>query len=92
MLEAAAAGLPIVAASRGGVTEFLEGAPCFAFVSRPEDADELAAALARYVDSASDRATAGRWLRERVVQHFDWQRVTDDLESLYDDMLGGNPA
>lgn len=92
MVEAAAAGLPIVAASRGGVTEFLEGSPGFAFVSRPEDANELAAALARYVDSASDRATAGRWLRERVVQHFDWQRVTDDLESLYDDVLGGIPA
>ncbi|MBI3370406.1 MAG: glycosyltransferase [Betaproteobacteria bacterium] len=92
MVEAAAAGLPIVAAARGGVTEFLEGAPCTAFVSHPEDAEELAAALARYVDSASDRATAGRWLRERIVRHFDWQRVTDDLESLYDDLLDGSPA
>ena len=92
MVEAAAAGLPIVAASRGGVTEFLEGTPCFAFVQRPEDAEELAAGLSRYVESASDRASAGRWLRKRVERHFDWQRVTDELESLYDELLSARPA
>jgi hypothetical protein len=36
MLEAGAAGLPIVAPARGGITEFLDGCPGFAFVSDPE--------------------------------------------------------
>ncbi|HEY6822534.1 MAG TPA: glycosyltransferase family 4 protein [Burkholderiales bacterium] len=88
MLEAAAAGLPIVAAARGGVTEFLEGCEAFDFVSRPEDPRQLAAALERYVLSRADAESAGRWLRRKIEGHFDWQRVADDFESVYDGLLG----
>lgn len=92
MLEAAAAGLPIVAAARGGIAEFLEGCDAFRFVEHPEDPDELAAGIARYLDSPEDREAAGRWLRNRVEDSFDWQRVADAFEDLYDELLGRERA
>lgn len=84
MLEAAAAGLPVVAAARGGITEFLEGCPEFAFVDDPADPDSLASEIARYVDSPRAREAAGRWLRARVEREFDWSRVAGEFEHLYD--------
>lgn len=84
MLEAAAAGLPIVAAARGGITEFLEGCPEFRFVSDPGDAEELADAIRAFVDAPARREAAGRWLRKKVEREFDWPRVCREFEDLYD--------
>ncbi|MBI4294348.1 MAG: glycosyltransferase family 4 protein [Betaproteobacteria bacterium] len=84
MLEAAAAGLPVVAAARGGITEFLEDCPEFSFVEDPADPDSLAPAIARYADSPRARDAAGRWLRARVEREFDWSRVAGEFEHLYD--------
>jgi len=88
MLEAAAAGLPIVAAARGGITEFLEDCPGFRFVGDPADAGELAEAISAFVDAPAQRAAAGRWLRARVESGFDWPRVCEEFEDLYDTLLG----
>ncbi len=87
MLEAAAAGLPIVAAARGGITEFLEGCPEFRFVSDPGDRDELADAIGAFVDAPSRREVAGRWLRAKVEREFDWPRVCEEFEDLYDELM-----
>ena len=89
MLEAAAAGLPIVAAARGGITEFLEGCPAFAFVTDPADAGQLAAAIEGYIGDARQRETAGRWLSGKIDRDFDWSRVCGEFEDLYDRLLGG---
>ena len=87
MLEAAAAGLPIVAAARGGITEFLEGCPEFRFVCDPGNADELAEAIRALVDTPARREAAGRWLRAKVEREFDWRRVCGEFEDLYDALL-----
>jgi glycosyltransferase involved in cell wall biosynthesis len=87
MLEAAAAGLPIVAAARGGITEFLSGCPDFSFVSDPADPGAIAAEILRYVESPAARESAGRWLRERVERAFSWDRVCKEFEDLYDTLL-----
>ena len=87
MLEAAAAGLPIVAAARGGITEFLEGCPAFDFVADPADAGQLVAAIDTYVRDAYQRETAGRWLHAKIDRDFDWSRVCDEFENLYDHLL-----
>jgi glycosyltransferase involved in cell wall biosynthesis len=87
MLEAAAAGLPIVAAARGGITEFLEGCPEFRFVCDPGNAGELAEAIRTLVDAPARREAAGRWLRARVEREFDWTRVCEEFEDLYDALL-----
>lgn len=88
MLEAAAAGLPVVAASRGGITEFLEGCPDFSFVEDPGNPESLAAAIAHFADIPGARDAAGRWLRARVEREFDWSRVSADFEDLYDRLPG----
>lgn len=87
MLEAAAAGLPIIAAARGGITEFLRDCPGQRFVEDPSDPDGLATEMRRYVESAALREEAGRWLRGIIEQRFDWSRVTAEFESLYDRLL-----
>ena len=87
MLEAAAAGLPIVAAARGGITEFLEGCPGFEFVTDPADAGQLAASIGGYIRDAGRRESAGRWLRARIDRDFDWSRVCEEFENLYDHLL-----
>ena len=87
MLEAAAAGLPIVAAARGGVTEFLKGCPAFDFIDDPADPGQIAAAINVYIESPMQRHFAGNWLRVRIEQNFDWSRVCEDFENLYDRLL-----
>jgi spore coat protein SA len=87
MLEAAAAGLPIVTAARGGITEFLEDCPEFRFVRDPGNADELAEAIRTLVDTPARREAAGRWLRAKVEREFDWKRVCEEFEDLYDALL-----
>jgi spore coat protein SA len=88
MLEAAAAGLPIVAGARGGITEFLEGCPEFRFVRDLGDPEELADAIRLFVDVPARREAAGRWLRAKVEREFDWLRVCEEFEDLYDALLG----
>ncbi len=87
MLEAAAAGLPIVAAARGGITEFLQGCPGLGFVDDPADPQQLQAAMQAWLQAPDLRQQAGRWLRQRIEQEFDWSRVCEDFEQLYDRLL-----
>jgi UDP-glucose:(glucosyl)LPS alpha-1,2-glucosyltransferase len=87
MLEAAAAGLPIVAAARGGITEFLEQCPGFRFVGDPGNADELAEAIRAFVEAPAQADAAGRWLRAKIESGFDWPRVCEEFEDLYDTLL-----
>ena len=92
MLEAAAAGLPIVAGARGGITEFLEDCPAFGFVADPADVLQLAEAIGTYVDAPRQRDEAGRWLRAKVELGFDWSRVCREFEDLYDVLLNTDKA
>ena len=87
MLEAAAAGIPIVAAARGGMTEFLADCPGFDADMRPEDPESLSSAIERYLLNEESRRVAGNWLRARVEAQFDWSRVCNDMEDLYDRLL-----
>jgi glycosyltransferase involved in cell wall biosynthesis len=38
------------------------------------------------------RQQAGRWLRQRIEQEFDWSRVCEDFERLYDRLLSTHQA
>ncbi len=92
MLEAAAAGLPIVAAARGGITEFLTGCPGFDSTMQPENAESLAAAIEGYMGDAVLRLASAHWLRGRVERNFDWSRVCGEFEDLYDRLLIAGPS
>ena len=90
MLEAAAAGLPIVAAARGGVTEFLQNCPDFEFVKHAEQPESLASVMASLAEAPARRALQGRWLRGVIETQYDWTRVTAEFEALYDRLLTGD--
>ena len=87
MLEAAAAGLPIVAPARGGMTEFLGDCPGFNPAMRPEDPESLAASIEGYLSNEGSRRACARWLRDKVENRFDWSRVCAEFENLYDQLL-----
>lgn len=87
MLEAAAAGLPILGSERGGIVEFLRGCPGVQLLGDPENPETWVEPLLKLVQDASLRRRAGRWLREKVEKRFGWDRVTDDFEQLYDELL-----
>jgi phosphatidylinositol alpha-mannosyltransferase len=82
LLEAMAAGLPVVASNiegfAGVLTDGVEGA-----LVRPKDADALGAALLQLIDSEDLRremATRGR----ARAQHFSWERVSRRVLSYYE--------
>ena len=87
MLEAAAAGLPIVGSAQGGIIEFLEGYPGAPVIQDAENPTLWADALEKLVQDDALRLTAGQWLRAKVENSFGWDRVTRDFEALYDRLL-----
>ena len=77
-LEGAAAGLPIIAPSVGGLPEVaIDGETGLLFPVG--DVDGLAAALARLADDAPLRERLGRGARSHLQQHHDPDRTYPDL-------------
>lgn len=83
LLEAMAAGVPVVASDVGGNPEIVEdGRSGLLFPSRDEAA--LAARLARLLDDPSARDELGRAGRERVAREFSMGAMIDRYEALYE--------
>jgi phosphatidylinositol alpha-mannosyltransferase len=82
LLEAMAAGLPVVASNiegfAGVLTDGIEGS-----LVRPKDSSALAEALLPLVDSRDLRHEMGGRGRERA-QHFSWERVSRRVLSYYE--------
>lgn len=78
LLEAHATGLPSVATDVGGVRLTLP-----ARLVPPADASALARAMREVMAAPPDRAA----IRARAVAEFDWERVADRWETLYDRLL-----
>ena len=86
LLEAMAAGVPIVATAVGGVPEVLDGGRAGRLVPYG-DPDSLAAAVRELLGSPERGAAlvaAGR----RRVEHYTWDRVIDDHLALYRELAG----
>ena len=84
MLEAAAAGLPILGSRRGGIPEFLENCPGATLLETPDQPETMADALLEWMENPQLREQTGRCLRDKVERNFSWERVTRDFEDLYD--------
>jgi phosphatidylinositol alpha-mannosyltransferase len=82
LLEAMAAGCPVVASNIGGfgsvLTHGVEG-----LLVRPKDSEALAGALLQLVDDADLRERMSAAGRERA-QHFSWERVSQRVLSYYE--------
>jgi D-inositol-3-phosphate glycosyltransferase len=86
LLEAMAAGLPIVASKVGGIPEVVEEGQT-ALLTPPGDVGALCAALRQLVEDGDLRARLGRAGRQRAQAH-DWSRVVPQWAGLFEDVVG----
>lgn len=88
LLEAMAAGKPVVATSVGGNPELITHEKTGLLVP-PADAEALAAAILRLVRDPALARSMAEAARQRVASEFTLERMVRRLEQLYDDSLGG---
>jgi glycosyltransferase involved in cell wall biosynthesis len=83
LLEAAASGLPCVAASAGGVEEVVVDGET-GYLVPSGDPEALAASMARLMEMPPEsRAALGRSARKRALERYDIRRVVEQWEALY---------
>lgn len=86
ILEAMAAGLPIVATPVGGIPDAIrEGVD--GFLVQSGDVNTLTARLALLLEDADLRERMGHAARQRVLDVFAIEAVLPKLEQIYDDLL-----
>jgi glycosyltransferase involved in cell wall biosynthesis len=82
LLEAMAAGLPVCAYGIDGVTDVVqEGVQ--AVLAKPEDAQDLARAIGQLLENQTTRREMGAAGRALVEKTYNFERVIDQLEELY---------
>jgi glycosyltransferase involved in cell wall biosynthesis len=89
VLEAMAAGLPVIATRWGGPTDYIDS-ECGILVdpSSPEAfVAGLSSAMIALADNPALRARLGRAGRERVVREFDWEQKVDRILEIYSGMV-----
>ena len=87
-LEAAAAGVPVVAAAHGGLTEIVRDGETGLLVP-PGDHAALAEALGRLAADPAWRADLGARAAEDARERFDSARMVRDVEAAYERVVGG---
>jgi sugar transferase (PEP-CTERM/EpsH1 system associated) len=92
LLEAMAAGLPVIATRVGGNPELVEDAVNGRLVPRQDQA-ALTHAMAAYLDDAHLRALHGKASRQRATECFSLERMCDAYVNLYHRLMApGRPA
>ncbi|MCS7208501.1 MAG: glycosyltransferase [Fimbriimonadales bacterium] len=86
VMEAMAAGLPVVATAVGGVPELVEEGVS-GFLTPNEDVEALTAALQRLVDNVELRRQMGEAALKRVREKFDIRHTVRAYEALYEEIL-----
>ena len=87
IIEAWAAGCPVVATRVGGIPGFVRDGQD-ALLVKPDCARELGGALVHLLKRPGLRARFGDSGRRRAMAEFDWSVVTTKLISLYRDLCG----
>jgi mannosyltransferase len=85
VLEAMAAGLPVVATRSGGIVE--QVTPETGVLVEAGDASALAAAVSELLDDPAARGSMGRAARERVTAEFGLDRQADALAAAYAEVV-----
>ena len=88
VMEAMAAGLPVVSTAVGGVPELVRDRETGLLVPS-EDAGALAQALQALVDDPAQRQAMGAAARRHAVAHFDIRHTVRGYEQLYERLLSG---
>lgn len=85
-IEAMSTGVPVVATRSGALPEIVTDGETGLLVERG-DTGSLAEALLELLANHSRRTRMGEAGRTRVLQHFNWDRHTDDWLNVYGDLL-----
>lgn len=88
LIEAAAGATPAVATSVGGVSEVVT-ADSGILVAR-DDADVLAQAIVRLARDPAERTRMGENARRHVSERFSVERLLEDVDLLYGELLRGS--
>jgi len=86
LLQAAAAGIPLVASRIGGIPEFVDDGVTGLLVP-PEDPAALAAAIERVLADPAAAAARARTARKRCEEGFSRETSIGRLIALYDELL-----
>ncbi len=81
LLEAAAAGLPVVAGASGGTADAVEDGETGVLVD-PADDGGAAGVLSRLLEHPEVAQALGAAGRRRVTRHFTWTRVVADMQAI----------
>ncbi len=82
LLEAGAAGVPVVATAVGGIPEIIDDMSSGILV-RPRDHRELAHAIAFMIEHPDERRAYGAALREKVLRDFSLEKMVRETEGVY---------
>lgn len=87
LLEALARARPVVATTVGGIPDVVEDGVHGRLVA-PEDPAALAAVLEDFARRSDAALRLGRAGQRRVLESYTWERVVEQFEAVYDDVLG----
>ena len=85
ILEAYAAGVPVVASGVGGVPELVSDKKT-GLLTAPEDSDEIAEAIIKLLEHPAMAAKLARGGKEKVKQ-YEWRKVIERMEKAYIDQV-----
>jgi glycosyltransferase involved in cell wall biosynthesis len=88
VMEAMAAGKPVVSTAVGGVPELVEDG-CGLLVP-PRDAQALSKAMSHMLENPSARRSMGEKSARRAVERFDLRVMTEAYEDLYKKLVAGD--
>jgi spore coat protein SA len=86
-LEAAAAGLPIIATRQGGIPEVVQDGVNGLLLEQKDDLVELADKITRLLGDPDLRKTLGQQGRDWVAANFSWGKIAATLEAFYDEVM-----
>ena len=86
-LEAAAAGLPIIATRQGGIPEVVRDGFNGLLLRQKDDDAELAAKITGLLGDEPLRQRLGQQGREMVQANFTWEKIARDLEEFYHEVM-----
>ena len=87
LLEAAAAGKPVVAMRVGGIPDAVEDGESGILVE-PEDYESMSRAIVNLLRDDRNRVALGEFARKRVGEKFSWERVVKKYEETLESLVG----
>ena len=88
VVQGLAAGKPVVAYNLDGAPEVVFDDET-GYICPPESVNEVSDALKKLIDSSELRQKLGLAGRQLVSEKFNWQKMVDDLEEVYAELLPG---